>query len=341
MGLLAVAGCSSSEKATTSAPETAQSEGPAGPITIVDQSGRTVELPQAAERVIGTHNPSMNLLISVDGNGKRIVGFGNKDMAYGLYDQVAPEVNQATSIGKGKNVNMETVASLKPDLALLPLRFQSQVEQLANLGVPAIVLDVEKYDSIKDALTMIGKAVGQEKRAQEIVAFFDSKIQKASQAAAEAKTKPTVLFLSGSSKTEVASDNMLQNQIIETAGGVPVTKGFSAQELWLQVSMEQIVKWNPEVVYLPAYASYTVDDILNDPQWANISAVKNKKVYKFPSNMEPWDYPTASASLGLCWTLYNLHPDLYTYDELMKDVNEFYQFVYGKTFTAEQLGIIK
>mgnify|MGYP000872838514 CR=1 FL=1 len=336
VSLLLIPGCSKTEP--TAAPADASK---AAPITLTDHAGRSVELPKAAERVIGTHNPSMNLVIVLDGNGKRLAGFGNKDMAYGLYDLAAPEVNQATVIGKGKNINMETIISVKPDLMLLPLRFQSQVDQLAEVGVPCIVLDVEKYDSIKDGLKLVGKAIGQDNRAEELVALFDAKINKASEVAGKAATKPTVLFISGSAKTDVASDNMLQNQMIETAGGIPVTKGLSAQELWLSVNMEQIIKWNPDVIYFPAYASYTVDDILNDPQWANISAVKNKKVYKFPSNLEPWDYNTPGASLGLCWTLYNLHPDLYSYDELMKDVNDFYQFVYGKTFTAEQLGITK
>lgn len=335
MGLSIVAGCSGSTTDT----QTATTEQKAGPIVIVDHAGRTVELPEPASKVVGTHNPSMNLVIVLDGNGKRIAGFGNKDMAYGLYDLVAPEVNQATNIGKGKNINMETITSLKPDLMVLPLRFQSQVEQLSGIGVPCIVLNIEKYDSIKDGLKIVGKAIGQDKRAEELVAFFDAKIQKASEVSAKAEKKPTVLMISGTSKTDVSTDSMLQNQMIETAGGIPVTKGMKADELWLTVNMEQIIQWNPEVIYFPAYASFTVEDILNDPQWASISAVQNKKVYKFPSSLEPWDYNTPSASLGLCWTLYNLHPELYSYDDLMKDVDEFYSLAYGQTFTAEQLGI--
>ena len=65
--------------------------------------------------------------------------------------------------------------------------------------------------------------------------------------------------------------------MIETAGGVNVTAGFQSDELWTDVNIEQIIAWNPEVIYIPAYADYTVEDILNDPQWAKISAVKNKR----------------------------------------------------------------
>ena len=93
-----------------------------GEIKITDQAGREVTLAKPAEKVVGTHNPSMNMVIVLDGTGDRIAGFGNKDMAYGLYDKVWPGINEVTSIGKGKNINFETVASLTPDLAIIPAR---------------------------------------------------------------------------------------------------------------------------------------------------------------------------------------------------------------------------
>jgi iron complex transport system substrate-binding protein len=308
-------------------------------ITVVDHLGRTVELQKPAERVIGTHNPSMNMVVVLDGGGSRIAGFGNKDMAYGLYDLVAPEINEVTQIGKGKNINMETVMTVSPDLVVMPVRFKDQIENFTEIGVPCIALDVEKFDSIKDALSLIGKAMGETERAEAIIGFYDSVIEKVTGLAAKASEKPSVIMLSGSSNTAVSTDAMLQNLLIETAGGVNVTAGFQPDELWTDVDIEQIIAWNPDVIYIPTYADYTVDDILNDPQWATISAVKNKRVHKFPSALEPWDYPVAASSLGLCWTLHNLHPDLYTMDDLMQDVDEYYELVYGQTFSPAQLGL--
>lgn len=316
-----------------------ETSNPEGKITLVDHIGRTVELPGPAQRVIGTHNPTMNMVVVLDGNGHRIVGFGNKDMAFGLYDLVAPEINEVTQIGRGRNINMETVMAVKPDLMMMPARFASQVPQFEEIGVPCLVLDVEKFESIKSALTLVGKATGQDERARRLNDFFDEKIKKISAIAEKAETKPTVLMLSGSSMTAVSTDAMLQNLMIETAGGINVTAGFQPDELWTDVDIEQIIAWNPEVIYIPVYADYTVEDILNDPKWSSISAVQNRRVYMFPSKLEPWDYPVASSALGLCWTCYNLHPELYSFEDLMADVDEFYQFVYGQTFSAERLGI--
>jgi len=327
-----LAGCTPKAPATPQEPEK---------IVVVDHLGRTVELSKPAERVVGTHNPSMNMVIVLSGDGSRIAGFGNKDMAYGLYDLVAPEVNEAPQIGKGKSINMETVMSVNPDLVVLPVRFKDQIESFTEIGVSCIALDVEKFESIKDALTLIGKATGQEDRATQIIGFYDSVIEKVSNLVKDVQDKPSVLMLSGSSNTSVSTDAMLQNLLVETAGGVNVTAGFQPDELWTDVNIEQIIAWNPDVIYIPAYADYTVEDLLNDPQWAPISAIKNKKVFEFPSALEPWDYPVAASALGLCWTLHNLHPDLYSMDDLMEDVDQYYELVYGQTFTAAQLGLVE
>jgi iron complex transport system substrate-binding protein len=82
-----------------------------------------------------------------------------------------------------------------------------------------------------------------------------------------------------------------------------------------------------------------MEDLLNDPTWSSINAIKNKQVFEFPSLLEPWDQPTAAVALGVDYALYSLHPDLYNLDSLMQDVDAFYTLVYGKTFTKEQLGI--
>jgi len=132
---------------------------------------------------------------------------------------------------------------------------------------------------------------------------------------------------------------MIQTSLIEAGGGVNAVSGVDGVGKFIDVSIEQIISWNPEVIWIPQYADYTIDDLLNDPAWSSISAIQNKRVFEFPSQLEPWDQPTAVLALGIDWALNNLHPDLYSSEALMENVDEFYTIVYDKTFTAEQLGI--
>lgn len=311
-------------------------------VTVTDVIGRVVTLEQPASKILGTHNPSLNTAIVLGGGDKFIAGFGNKQMANKLYNYVMDDYAGIVEIGRGNNVNFETAASLgKNNVAILPERFKNQVEQFEKVGIKAVVAlpNSESFDTIKNSLTIVGKVLGQEKRAEEINAFIDKNIAETKAIAKKAKTWPSVIFLGSSSPYSVATSSMIQTDIIEMAGGTNAVKGIDVKGSFADVNIEQIIAWNPDIIWVPQYATYTVESLLKDPKWSSIKAIKNKRVYVFPSELEPWDYPTASAVLGLRWGLYSLHPELYNLNDLINTANEFYEMVYGKKFTAEQMGL--
>lgn len=326
--------------AATEAP--APTEAPEWPKTIVDVMGNELTLEEPATRLVGTHNPTMNMAVILGGGGKYIAGFGNKEMADVLYSYVYPELkDDVIQIGKGKNINYETVLTTDADLAILPQRFAYMVEEFNAVGIPAIVIltSKESYDTIRNALTLVGQVTGEEDRAAEIIAYFDGVINKLNERTASVTEKPTVMFLGSSNMYSVAPGAMIQSDIMETAGAVNAVTGVDVQGSFADVSAEEIVGWNPDIIWVPEYADYTAEDVLNAPEFQSITAVQNGAVYTFPSNLEPWDYPSTSACLGAAWATWNLHPELYSYDELMADINGLYELLYGQTFTAEQIGI--
>lgn len=325
--------------AETAAPET---EAPEYPKTITDILGHEITLEAPACKLVGTHNPTMNTAVVLGGGGKYIAGFGNKEMADVLYSYVYPELkDDVIQIGKGKNINYETVLTTGADLAILPERFAYMVEEFEGVGIPAIVIlsSTESYDTIRNAINLMGEVVGEETRAEEILAYFDGIINKITERTASVTEKPSVMFLGSSNMYSVAPGAMIQSDIMDTAGAVNAVTGVEILGAFADVSAEEIVGWNPDVIWVPAYADYTVEDVMNAPEFSSITAVQNGAVYTFPSELEPWDYPTVSACLGAAWAAYNLHPDLYTYDELIADVNGLYELLYAQTFTAEQIGI--
>ena len=331
-------------EATTEATEatTEATEAPEWPKTIVDVMGNEITLEAPATRLVGTHNPTMNMAVILGGGGKYIAGFGNKEMADVLYSYVYPELqDEVIQIGKGKNINYETVLTTDADLAILPQRFAYMVEEFNAVGIPAIVIltSKESYDTIRNALTLVGQVTGEEDRAAEIIAYFDGIINKLNERTASVTEKPSVMFLGSSNMYSVAPGAMIQSDIMETAGAVNAVTGVDVQGSFADVSAEEIVGWNPDIIWVPNYADYTVEDVLNAPEFQSITAVQNGAVYTFPCELEPWDYPSTSACLGAAWATWILHPELYTYEELMTDINGLYELLYGHTFTAEQVGI--
>lgn len=311
------------------------------PIVITDVVGREVTLEQPATKLVGTHNPTMNAAVVLGGGGKYVVGFGNKEMSRGLYEQVIDSYDDLSQIGKGSNINFESVLASEADLAILPKRMQDLVPQFEEVNIPTLVIldSKESFETVKQTLTLLGQAIGEDERAAQITAFLDSQLEQAQTLVKDTTERPSVLFLGGSSPLSVAPSAMIQTSLIEAGGGTNAVSGVEGTGNFIDVNIEQIVAWNPDVIWFPAYADYTAEDLINDPAWSSIAAIQNKQVFAFPSLLEPWDQPTAAVALGVNYALHSLHPDLYDLDALMKDVDEFYTLVYGKTFTQEQLGI--
>lgn len=310
-------------------------------IVLVDVIGREVVLSKPATKVVGTHNPTLNAAVVLGGGEKYIAGFGNKEMSRGLYETVMDDFDGLVQIGKGGNINFEAVLATGADLAIIPERFKDQVEQFEKVGMKVIVAlpNEESFDTIRQSLTLLGKALGATDRARVILDYLDERIENAQKISSSVTEKKKVLFLGGSSALSVAPAAMIQTQLIEIAGGENAVTEVEGTGDFVEVNIEQIINWDPDVIWYPAYASYTAEDLMNNPAWNSIKAIKDKEIYAFPSKIEPWDQPTAALALGIAWATHNLHPDLYTFDDIMKDVDRFYNLVYGTTFSAEQLGI--
>ncbi len=329
------------EEPTEEPTEEVTAEPTAETIVIVDVIGREVTLQQPATKLTGTHNPTLNAAVVLGGGGKYLVGFGSKSMGRGLYEQVIEGFEELPEVGKGSNINLESVIAAGADLVILPKRHQDLVPQFEAANIPVLVIldSTENFETVKQTLKLLGMAVGENEKAEKINSFIDSQLEQAQTLLKDVTEKPSVIFLGSSSALSVAPGSMIQTSLIEAGGGVNAVSGIENVGGFADVSIEQIIAWNPDVIWFPAYSDYTAEDLLNDPAWSSISAIQNKRVYEFPSQLEPWDQPTAVLALGIDWALYNLHPDLYSFEALMKNVDEFYTMVYDKTFTAEQLGI--
>lgn len=325
----------------TQAPKEEPKDEQGGKIVLTDVLDREVVLEEPVKKVIGTHNPTLNAVVVIGGGDKYLAGFGNKQMARNLYDAVLTDFENLPEVGRGNNINFETVIETGAEMAVLPERMKDLIEPYEEAGLQVLVAlpNEESFDTVKNTFTLLGKTFGEEERAAEINGFFDEKLEKSQEISASATDKPKVLFLGGSSPLSVAPDAMIQTQLIEAAGGENAVSGVDGKGDFIDVSIEQIIAWDPDVIWFPSYTDYTAEDLKNDPAWADIAAIQNDKVFQFPSKLEPWDQPTAAVALGVSWGMNNLHPDLYTKEQVLEDADTFYNFIYGKTFTAEELGL--
>lgn len=314
-------------------------------IEVTDIQGTKFTFDEPIKKVVSTHNPTLNHVIVLgNGTSKYLAGFGNKDKADGLYKKVLDDWDSLTVIGgNGNAVNKETVISLHPDLALVPENLAPMKDkdyEGTDVGTFVALPKKESFDSIPESSKLIAKLFAEDERANTVSDKFNQIINDAKTSVKNVKDaeKPKVLFM-GTQKYKVATSDMIQTQILDAAGAVNVAADEFDSGFFASADAESIVKMNPQVIFFPGYAKITAEDLLNDEKLQSVDAIKNKKVYKFPCTLEPWDYPTFSACLGVAWATYTLHPDLYSKDKLLQTCDEFYKLLYNKTFTAQELGI--
>ncbi|MCX7708967.1 MAG: ABC transporter substrate-binding protein [Clostridia bacterium] len=305
-------------------------------IEVKDQLQRTVKVPAKVNRIISSYTISTSLLIALGAKDK-LVGIEIQAEERPLYRKAAPELLKLPAVGSGKTFNIEECLKLKPDLVILPYRMTEFVTKLEKLGIPVIAVAPENMDSFLETVHLIGKAAGSEQKAKELIDFYRQKIHTIEAAAKELQNKPVVYIAGSKSPLTTCTKEMYQHYLIELAGGEnasqEIQKGY-----WANVSMEQVMKWNPEVICSVQYSTFKDQDLLKGEKWQSIKAVKDQKIYRFPSTLEPWDYPAPSAILGVLWLTNKLHPEVYTKEMFLKDARSFYKKFYRIDASDEELG---
>ena len=96
-----------------------------------------------------------------------------------------------------------------------------------------------------------------------------------------------------------------------------------------QVSLEQVLQWNPEVIFVQGRYPQVVKQIENDPQWQAIDAVKNHRVWLMPEYAKAWGYPMPEAlAIGELWMAKKLYPSRYRNVDVDAKAQDYYQRFY-------------
>ena len=130
-------------------------------ITVQDDAGKTVTLAKPAQRVL-TLAPHVTELVFAAGGGGRIVGTVS-------YSDFPPEAKKIPLVGDNRQVDMERVLALRPDLIVVWMHgnAERQIDMLRKLNIPLFQSEPHKLDDIADNIERIGKLLGTEKVAQQ------------------------------------------------------------------------------------------------------------------------------------------------------------------------------
>ena len=301
-----------------------------GSIKIIDQLGRTVELPDVVEKVISGYYITTTALIGL-GQKDKLVGIEMKPESRPIYKASAPEVLELPQLGNKKMFNVEECAKLDPDVVFLPISLKNYEDDLEALDIPVIYLNPETDGAFDEALDIIGKVLNCEDSVQNFKKYQDNLLNEYT---FESDYYPSVYF-AGNNILSAASSEMYQNEIIEFANGknIVTTKGYQ----WQNLTAESLIRSNPDFIFIEN-GMVNLSDVYSDSRLQNMNAIQKKNVYLFPSSLETWDTPGLSSCLGKIWATAILHPNVFTKEDIKKDSVQFYKEFFGFEPTREQLG---
>ncbi|HEL2575215.1 siderophore ABC transporter substrate-binding protein [Streptococcus suis] len=277
--IIALAACSSAEQVSTFQD-----------ITIQTSTGETT-VPSNPQKIVVLDYGVADSLRAL-GKEDTIVGMPKDSLPTYLKD--LKDKKEITNVGNLREVNLETVAELEPDLIILSSRTQDQQAEFEKIA-PAIYFENSTSDylnSVKTNATELAKLFGDEavKEAESKLADIDRLVQTAQDKNKNTQLTTLTVLLNEGSMAGIAPDGRY-SFIYKTLGFQPTdlkleenTQGNQGRSHGSSLSLESVSQINPDIIFvvdrtLAIGGDDTQNsDILNNALIQETNAGKNKKI---------------------------------------------------------------
>jgi iron complex transport system substrate-binding protein len=351
--LLSGCGVTATPEATgTPAAEAAPTAGTGG-LTVTDALGRTVKFAAPPQRIVVAGKATLTIIDTLylfpEAKDRVIALSIGKQPVGDFLSLVDPKWEQKTILGV--DAGPEQIAPLKPDAVLMRSALADTLgRSLEALKIPVVYVDLETVDQYFRDVTTLGDLLGNDRRAGDIVAYYQSRLDRLVRSLEElpGEEKPAVVVVQYSAQggevaLTVPSASWLQTNEVEIAGGIPAWKEAAQGGGWTVVNFEQIAAWDPDQIFVVSYqgdSAAAVEQLKADAQWRLLRAVKNGQIYGFPADVFSWDQPDPRWILGVTWLAVKMHPDQFPELDFRQEIVDFFEQMYGMDQTTIEQQIL-
>ena len=313
-------------------------------VQVTDMLGRNVTVPAQINKVVATSPPTTNLVYMLAPD--KLGGWSFKPTGQFIQQKYKDIPEVGGWFGK-QTGNYETFLSINPDVVLEGSNPKGDPnatvdERQAKFGqVPVVaVLDVSDVTKYRAPIKFMGEFLGVQEKADELIVFYETMLKKVNSTVSTIpeSEKKTVYYAEGPEGLQTDPTGSQHSQLIELCGGinvadVPLKQGYGMSD----VSMEQVLSWNPDVILVGDPNFYK--KVYNDSKWQNVKAVKEKKVYLIPQDPLNWfdRPPGVNIILGIPWTAKTLYPEKFQDIDMNSLTKEFYSKFYHYDLSDDQV----
>lgn len=310
--------------------------------SVTDSAGRKVALARKPERVFPAGPPASILVFALapDTLAGWTSAFRPAERPF-VPERYANLPTLGRLTGRGNTANIESVLAARPDLVLdygaVNPTYVSLAERVqAQTGIPYLLVD-GAFDRIPDAFALLGDILDRRPEAAAWSRYATTTLAEIDQRVARipAERRPRVYYARGPRGLDTALEGSINGETLARLGARNVAAELGRGGL-AQVSVEQVLAWNPDVIVTIDPNFYA--SVWRDPVWQQIAAVKAGRVHLAPGVPFGWiDFPPSiNRLIGLRWLARVLYPEQFP-EDIRPAVRDFYARAYHQTPTDAQL----
>jgi iron complex transport system substrate-binding protein len=317
-----------------------------GSKNITDMIGRAIEIPNSLNKVVATSPPMTTVVYMIAPEKLTALNFEwTDDEKVYVPSQYQGLPNIGGWYGTQDGSYEEFIAS-EPDIVIESIDeggdgdLSTVNERQSKFGkIPVVAVnDTTSVEKVDSSISFIGEIIGAQDNAKKLTDFNDKYLDEVHKKSSQISDKKNVYYAEGNDGLKTNPSGSVHGQLIDLVGGNNVANSLSQGNTTsgVQVSIEQVISWNPDVIITTDADFYA--KVYNDSNWQSINAVKNHEVYLSPQSPFKWfDRPVgANMIIGVPWTAKVIYPDQYKDIDMVGATKEFYSNFYHYDLSDDQ-----
>jgi iron complex transport system substrate-binding protein len=236
---------------------------------VTDETGRHIAVPLNVQRVVSLA-PNLTETIYALGLDAKLVGDTT-------FCDIPPAAKEKPHVGSTQEPSLEAIVALHPDLVLATTSINraQTADALLKIGVPVYTSDPHTVTGILNSIATMADLMGASEQGAKLVAELQQRLD-ALHAALQDRPLAHVLFVVWEDPLISIGQNTFIADALRWAGAESIVV---ASQNWPQVSMEEVVRLQPDYIvltpdHLEAETHEHVDNLRQRPTWSELRAVK-------------------------------------------------------------------
>ena len=211
------------------------------------------------------------------------LGFGDRVVGVTTYCDYPPEAQRLPKIGGFTNPSVEAIVATRPDLVIgvTDSSHPVKTKELEHLGIKVALISVASLDEILNSFKSVARMLGHEEAGDELAQKITRQFEEVKKRVAPMPRRSTLLAVGLRPLVAVGGKNFI-DELITLAGGDNIA-GNAAQP-WLNLPDEYVIAKAPQVIIQAGMGSERGTSAKYWSDLKSIPAVKEGRVYSYPSD---------------------------------------------------------